>query len=572
MTKGYFKTVLSMEDTIVESVDSFQLMAHTREISKWIRVSGTEQELESLGYVSEQLKKYGFETKISFYPAFISIPCSASVELVSPEVMAFEAITHCFSTSTPVGGLICEVVNRSFPSVTEKVVLSKGLPSHDEVLSLQEEGAKAVIYIQDNYLHNGPVSPIWGNPVQQTEVLLPQIPVVSIRRKDGEFLEQLINKVRVKVRVEALVNTGWNRIPLLEAEIKAKGSDKFILFGSHIDSWDFGAMDNGSANATALEAARLTALYKDKWQRGLRLVFWSGHSQGKFAGSAWYADNHWEELLDRCDGYIYSDSTGGKDAVIITEAPVMPQTKDLAADVIKKQMGEIFVGKRLGHFADQSFFGVGLTSIFGTFSEQDASKNEDVLSFKTGNPNGRGGGLGWWWHTAFDTLDKVDPNMLVRDTKIYSAVLWRLLTYPVLPYDFRASAAEIENTAILLQRELMGHFELGELLDRIEKLKVSLNGFYQDIEDIQEPGDRADLTNEIIRKLSHYLVRVGFLENSCFGFDLSGPMFPIPSLTKGMILSKVSPNSHAYYVLQTEFRRGLNKVMYYLRKALEVLD
>ena len=97
---------------------------------------------------------------------------------------------------------------------------------------------------------------------------------------------------------------------------------------------------------------------------------------------------------------------GGMDAVIIDEAPVMPQTKGLAGSVINKQTGQEFIGKRIGHFADQSFFGVGLTSVFGTFSEQDEAKSKDVLSFREGATI-RAGGLGWWWHTDKDTLDKV---------------------------------------------------------------------------------------------------------------------------------------------------------------------
>ena len=36
-----------------------------------------------------------------------------------------------------------------------------------------------------------------------------------------------------------------------------------------------------------------------EWRRGLRVVFWSGHSQGRYSGSTWYADTHWEELERR---------------------------------------------------------------------------------------------------------------------------------------------------------------------------------------------------------------------------------------------------------------------------------
>ena len=75
---------------------------------------------------------------------------------------------------------------------------------------------------------------------------------------------------------------------------------------------------------------------------------------------------------------------------------------------------------------------MGLTSIFGTFSEQDIEKTRDILSFRTGTPK-HAGGLGWWWHTEHDTMDIIDRDILIRDTKIYVAVVWRLLSSAVLP-------------------------------------------------------------------------------------------------------------------------------------------
>lgn len=572
MDTGYIGMINDLEDSLVKQVNGSQMMNHTKEISKFIRVSSTDDEVESLKYIADQLEEYGYSTKMSFFDGFISIPVRSSVELIYPEKIAFDSISHPFSASTHITGLEAEIVNKLCPGVKGKAVLLKGLPVADDVLNLQKEGAVAVIYAQDENLHNGPVSSIWGSPIENTENLLVKIPVVSIKRDDGILLEKMIEASRARVRIECDVDTGWKSIPMLEAEIKSQYSDKYILFSSHIDSWEYGAMDNGSANATTIEVARLMATQEDLLLRGLKVVFWAGHSQGKFFGSAWYADNNWEELTDNCLGHVYVDSTGGKDAVIITEAPVMPQTKKLAAEIINKQTGEEFVGKRIGHFADQSFFGVGLTSIFGTFSEQDALLNSNVLSFKTGGPGGKAGGLGWWWHTIHDTYDKVDEQLLVRDTKIYTATVWRLLTYPVLPYDFCDLVDEIENTALKLQDDLKDRIDLSSLIERIQILKDKVNSFFNKLEGINVPGKESDEINEKLRLLSINLVRITFVNKDCFNFDLSGPIFPLPSLTRGIELSKINVGTHRYNILKTEFIRGLNRTMYYLRNAINVLD
>ena len=567
----YLSGLEKMEDALVGDVSGPKLIEYTTGIAKWVRVSGTQDEVESMKYVGEVLEGFGYKTKLSFHPAFISVPVRASLELESPEQISFEAITISFASSTPAAGLVAEVVGSSSPIIVGKVVLAKGLPDSYAILNFQKFGATAVIFAQDECLHKAACSPLWGAPTEETEGMLPRIPVVSITRKDGETLERFLKDGRARVRIESTVDTGWRDIPVLEAELPAAASDKFLLFSCHIDSWDFGAMDNGAANATAIEVARVLVSQRKYWQRGLRLAFWAGHSQGKFAGSSWYADHHFEELEKNCIGHIYADSTGGKDAVIITEAPVMPQTWQLAADVIKKQTGEEFVGKHIGHYADQSFYGVGLTSIFGTFSEQDAEKNKDVLSFKTGGAEGRAGGLGWWWHTCHDTVDKVDEANLVRDTRIYAATAWRLLTLPVLPYDFRKAIADMEQTVKDLQGLLKGRFDLGDLAGRLAFLGGMLKDFYASIKDIAEPGAEADRANETLLMLSHRIVRVTFHDKDCFGFDLSGPMYPIPSLAKGRKLAKVTEKSHKYYVLATELQRGCNRVMHYLSEAIDVV-
>src|SRR5690606_33456798 len=95
--------------------------------------------------------------------------------------------------------------------------------------------------------------------------------------------------------------TEWRKIPTLIAEYKGEVEpEKYVLFSGHIDSWHYGAMDNGSANATMLEVARIIGENKLKLYRSLKLAFWSGHSHGRYAGSALFADENWENLYDHC--------------------------------------------------------------------------------------------------------------------------------------------------------------------------------------------------------------------------------------------------------------------------------
>ena len=129
----------------------------------------------------------------------------------------------------------------------------------------------------------------------------------------------------------------------------------------------------------------------------------------------------------------------------------------------------------------------------------------------------------------------------------------------------------MEQTVQGLQESLKGRFDFGSLTERLGSLEGMLKDFYAGIKDIAEPGVEADRANEKLLKLSHRIVRITFHDKDCFGFDLSGPMYPIPSLAKGRKLAKVTEKSYKYYVLATELQRGCNRVMHYLNEAIDVV-
>ena len=81
------------------------------------------------------------------------------------------------------------------------------------------------------------------------------------RNADGSALrERLARGEQPKVTLHAEVDTGWRQTPILVAEIDGPDADgPFILYSGHHDTWHYGVMDNGAANATMLEVARLTA-------------------------------------------------------------------------------------------------------------------------------------------------------------------------------------------------------------------------------------------------------------------------------------------------------------------------
>ena len=148
---------------------------------------------------------------------------------------------------------------------------------------------------------------------------------LGVRKRSGENLLRIAAEVKqivederkvVPAGVDLAISNDQSRF--ITRMVEELGLTQQLLetevFSGHVDSWHYGAMDNGTANATMLEVARLLAQHRDELYRGLRVIFWSGHSHGRYSGSTWYVDNHWEELHDRCVAHVNVDSTGARGA------------------------------------------------------------------------------------------------------------------------------------------------------------------------------------------------------------------------------------------------------------------
>jgi hypothetical protein len=557
-----------LEDQLLDQVSGERLMDSTREIAQYVRLSGSPEELEAFRWVESEVQRYGYDTSLTFHEGYISLPGPARLLVeTSGGAEDVECITHAFAAPTPPGGVTAEVVY--VPSdvvppeeeVAGKIVLTGGMAFGGRVKRLESLGAVAQIYIHDDYLHETPSSPIWGSPTDGTVELLPTTPGIAIRRPDAEVLQERLNAGPVMVTIHAEVDTGWREIPVLTAEHpELRQHEHFVLFSSHVDSWYYGAMDNASANATLLEVARLLAEHTGQLRRGLRLAFWSGHSHGRFCGSAWYADNHWHELYEDCVCHVNVDSTGGVGATVVTEPPVMPETRALAADVVAKVTDEQFEGKRIGRFADQSFYGVGLPSIFGTLSEQDIANTAGGISFSTGGR--RAGGLGWWWHTPHDTVDKVDEGNLVRDTKIYLGTVFRLCSADRLPFDYREAVRDLADTVEELQDQVGRNFDFSALRTGLKELQRRVDALYD-----EHAPDSAETFNASLNRLARHLVPISFHERSRYERDLAGPLQPIPSLREAVRLKELDPASAEARFLRTRLQRQYNRVLHSVTEA-----
>jgi hypothetical protein len=556
-----------MESKLAAEVSAETLMRHVHAIAAWERESGSPGEARAFDYIERALATYGLEVDRREIDAYISLPLVGTVRLDDGTLI--QGLTHSFSPSAE--ALEGEVVDVGDGSPAElaraagKIALIRGLAIPGKAWAAQQAGTLAQIFVLMDHLHNMIVTTIWGAPTPETASRIPATPCLSILGADGERLRARLADGPLRVTVTTRVRTAWMPIPHLVGSLSGRGDDRFVLFSGHVDSWHHGAMDNATANATMLEIARLLAERRDVLRRGIRFAFWSGHSHGRYAGSAWYADHAWRDLHARCVLHLNVDSTGARGA---TDYSVLHATEDaqtLAEIVVADVTGQRARARRFSRAGDQSFWGAGVPSSFMSLSglpkqDTELSRTMERLVGSAGFP--------WWWHTKDDTVDKIDADVLVLDTKVYLATALRWLNAPVLPLDHRRAArgvvTELEALAAAagVRADLTPALEAArELAERLERAVERLGRI--------EPA-RVEAVNRSLVRLSRILVPLIYTSGDRFTHDLALPQAPLAGLQRARELATLDPASDAFKFARVALRRELNRVVHALDSALSV--
>ncbi len=570
------------EARLLEEVSAQALMRDATALAGWERISGTPGERQGVEYIRQRLEEHGLATRVYEFESLLGWPEEAGLEMLAPEPRSIKAFTHSFTPSTGAQGLEGEVVyvgageeaDYTGRVVSGKVALTEGMPSPLKVLIAQDRGAAGLIGIGQR-LHDLCVSPVWGTPTTRTAGYLPRIPVITILQPDGADLKSLVETGPVRVRVRAKTFWGWRNTLLVTAEIPgAEEPEKFVLFSGHHCSWYFGAMDNGAANATMLEAARVLSRRRRELRRSIRFAFWPGHTQGRYAGSTWYFDHFWEDLYDNCVLHVNADSTGARGAEIY-HALSMPEVRDFAIAAIRDATGLDAGAERIPRAGDQSFWGCGIPAIFMDISQvppELAANQGSSLFTAAGEASARRrGGLPWWWHTPEDTIDKIDPTVLRRDTQIYLLSTWRAATAPILPLRLGVTASEIRTTLEGYQRESGERLDLSGLIGRARQVEAATAELDRLIERARAHGGTgkiAEIVNRGLMAIGRALVPAYFSGTERFDQDLALPIPAVASVASVRRLKDLDPASNEARFLVTELTRGRNRVAFYLRQAL----
>lgn len=562
-----------VEKNILEEIDSRRIMEYARFITSEDRESGSPGEKRAAEFFREKMEEFGLDVDIHYVENYISLPVSASLTLQDGNALR-SCITHSYGASTDPDGLTGEAVFASEETdVSGKIAVMRGLASAVPCKELENRGAVGIICITSgDYPYNMSISPIWGHPVPSTIGMLSKIPVVTVNSPDGENLLNHLKNGAVHVKIHAEVSTKFRTVPICIATLKAlKRTERFVMFGGHIDSWHKGGADNGGSNAVILELARVFSKHVQDLNVNIRFVWWSGHSNGRYSGSNWYADTYWEDIHDNAVVNFDIDTVGTKGSNNFDHIECNKQLYVLGRSVVKERTGQTPKYMRIQRNGDQSFWAHGVPTLFECLSLQPFT-NAGKGTFMPGLP--------WYWHTTQDLFEHLGEEELLRDAQIYAAAICRTTTNNVYPFSFGELAAEMLTDLKKYQEIADKKFDLGELNRLVEKLSDRFKKLDTEIVQLNsvatlntEMASKAAQLNNLSMELNRVLIPMHYCKNGdLFQVDLAVPIPAFPEFCDLKKLAELSPSSDEFKFLERQLIRERNRVFHFLKKAHRLLE
>jgi len=265
------------------------------------------------------------------------------------------------------------------------------------------------------------------------------------------------------------------------------------------------------------------------------------------------------------------DSTGARGATDYSTLHATEDAQRFAEAVVGDVTGQRSRARRFSRAGDQSFWGAGVPSAFMSLSglpkqDTELSRAMERLVGSAGFP--------WWWHTKDDTIDKIDADVLVLDTKVYLASALRWLNAPVLPLEHGRAAQSLLAELTALQAAAAERFDLSPAVDAARVLTERLERVASAIArvDPSAPTGQIEAINRGLMRLSRLLVPLGYTSGDRFTHDLALPIPPLAGLQRARELTKLDPDSDDYKFARAALVRERNRSVHAFDSAISAAD
>ena len=551
------------------------------------RLAGSENAHRMAEFAHQKLRDAGVDAELDQFMGLVSFPEPATITVLSPESFVIDGFTLAQSASTD--GLEGELIyigagaesdyeGRDMRGKIGLTAFPYAPARHEKALIAWKHGSAGQIMMNfgdeqcDAYAF-GSVKSAWGNPTPEAlEHESPDLPCVSISRVDGLRLQALCERGPVRVRIQCKTANGWHELTMTSGEFGADPGHEFLLLGGHMDSW-FGpqATDNASGDACILELARVFKQHEGELRRGLVTALWMGHETGTMISSTRFADVNWDRLRRSCVAYLQVDQPAIAGSGLWHTA----STEDIQSysmRIARETIGNMPVrwGRQRKN-GDSSFFGVGLAALAGEMMMSEEVTQRTALA-----------NLGWFHHSAHNTLDRVDRSLLAPHLEVYTRWMWGLLTAPILPHEYeplgRAFVDRLTelNTYDVPGIDMSGALDVARDFHRLATELDHQSDVWSDriAAGTSNEDSVADRINQTKLRVSRVLVPIASTVVGAYGQDRYGHAWQsqmIPSLMPYPQLASYARDSEEFQTWWVSMIRARNRTVDALSLASETM-
>lgn len=560
------KRVNNLLDKLSQEIDINNMDNLLKVYSNLDRLTGTEDAELSVDYIINNLEKYNIEFKRYTIDTYFSNPLSGKIEVREPIDYLIEGKARSFGGSCPNGieGYIIfdnecdekrsrEELKRCFEG---KIVLSWNY-YEDYVYELNKCGALGLVHISktsEDVISEETVGAVWGTPTIENADSLFEIPVVGIGKKAGLDLVEHIKNNDVKVKIFTSLENTVRKCSLPICEIKGR-SDEYVLISGHYDSWHKGISDNAVGNAICLEIGRILQKNKYILDRSIKIAWWAGHSNGRYAGSTWFCDNFFEDILDNCIAHINIDSLGTRLGSEYIVRSAYTEGREMSKNIIYNAAGKYPRSyQNLPKGADMSFWGADIPF---------------HMSLKCVNPELKeyiapGSGGNWWWHTEDDTYDKADLDLMKESVNIILRMSVEIASSKILPFDYDYFFKDSVDTLVDIDVNSDIEFDFKDII-------LKLKSLYDKYKIFIESSVSNKAKNKVTKHVSGNLVRLKYSKCGRYEFDNTYTFGTFPGIRKvyGIFKRDISEKEFLFY--KTYFIRQKNRFMIEIRNMIDMI-
>jgi len=345
---------------------------------------------------------------------------------------------------------------------------------------------------------------------------LPKIPALPLSWRDAKPLLENMNGPEspkdwrgalpityrftgaVKVHVKVDMDTSMQPYTVVEARIRGSElPDEWVLLGNHRDAWVFGGVDPSSGTASMMELTRALGELKQRGIRPRRTILvcsWDGEEYA-LTGSTEWGEQFADDLKKKLVAYLNVDesvagaaTTAGPEGLSFSPAAVAslaPMLVEASKDVRAPSGNSLYEVWRATVMRDSKASSPPLDSAL-VETRIGSGSDHTVFLNHLGRPVINLGFTGDYgvYHSMYDDhywmLHIGDPTFEYHAalTRIWGLVALRLANSDVLPFDFGANGAALEQ----FLREL-------EQKNKVEQRRLALKRLHVRIAEFEKAGN-----------------------------------------------------------------------------------